>query len=1169
MTTPIYTEEQSKALAAGTGSIAVDAGAGCGKTFVLTERFLSHLDPQNEATVTASFDELVAITFTDAAAREMRNRIREKCRNRLLSAKGDRVGFWRTMLRSLDAARVSTIHSFASGLIRDHAIELGIDPAFSVLDPAEAAVLKSAAVDDALRQRLAPRDGAADEDLIATAAEFDLGGLRDRVKLLAAEAATPEFKRWLRAKPDDLVMAWRAFYVEKVSPRYAREFLQSPLVTELLDLMTTATPVKEGFVDWIIDFGNAIRAIPDTKDKDDALRALRPMLDFRVSGRGDLCGVKDWPDKESKARFIALLKAMRDILDKQRRAGDPESMRRAAELGIQLQHLADDAAKHYGKAKRERGVLDNDDLLVEAHRLLTDDKLEDARRRIAGRVRVLLVDEFQDTDPLQAELVQAILGDAKGGGADAEGRTLFFVGDFKQSIYRFRGAQPEVFEQMQAATPTGGRLTLSKNFRSQPAVLDFVNVMFSPIFGAKYLALKPSRPQVGPRPAVEMLWTLPEEDQKTPAQRIAEAATIAARIRQLIDEATPLIYDKQTEGARPATPGDFAILFRALSDVAAYEQALREAGLPYYLVGGHAFYAQQEVYDVLNLLRAVLSECDEIALAGVLRSPLFGLTDETLFWLAQNGGLSAGLFSAKLPSKLSDDDARKATHARDVFTALRRDKDRIGAAELLRRAFDATGYDATLVAEFLGERKLANLEKLHEQAREADASGSGLRGLTARLTEFIHSPPKEALAATTEGDADVVRLMTVHASKGLEFPIVVLPDLNRKTRGDTTMAVFDKQLGPLVKPISRPEDDDKKGPPIGLDFWKAAEKPLDDEERDRLFYVACTRAADRLILSSSYGAAVTKLEGPWMVRLSERFDLATGRLLDDQLFDGEGADALVEVVPLPPPASDAGEAKRRSLHEAIDAIDSGKVKAGAAAKAVAPVAISTDEIITFSVSRIGGQLKRDSAPAADDTDGVSKGVDPRRLGTLVHAIIERLDPAADNWDEPINRWADALAPQELRREIAKGAKEVKRLVKRFVTTPEWAAMRAAPRLEREVEFLLPWPMPDGSPTAVIRGYLDALYQDASGAWHLVDYKTNATAAAGVPILAEHYELQMAVYAHAIEAATGKRPASLTLIFLAAGVSHVVPWDDVAHAESIRTISEAIASARQSTADAEQ
>lgn len=1158
MTTPAYTEEQTRALSAGAGSIAVDAGAGCGKTFVLTERFLSHLDPDHAATATATFDELVAITFTDAAAREMRSRIREKCRDRLLDARGEQAGFWRKMLRSLDAARVSTIHSFASGLIRDHAIELGVDPAFAVLDPAEAAVLKSAAADDALRRRLAPHGGVADEDLIATAAEFDLGGLRDRVRLLAEHAASPEFKRWLKATPDDLVQAWRRFYVENVAPRYASEFLNNSLVSELLELLPQATPVKEGFIDWIIDVRDAIGRVSDAKDQDEALRELRPLLDFRSpTTRKDLCGVKDWPDKELKQRFTAVLKSLRDLLDKQRRAGDPESMRRAAELGLQLLHLAAAAAKEYDQAKRDRGVLDNDDLLVEAHRLLTDKSLADARRRIAGRVRVLLVDEFQDTDPLQAELVQAILGDG-GDGGDGD-RTLFFVGDFKQSIYRFRGAAPEVFQQMQAATPAAGRLTLSKNFRSQPAVLDFVNTLFAPVFGERYVPLTSSRPQVGPRPAVEMLWTAPEEDAPTPLQRVAEAATIAARIRQLIDEQTPLVYDKTTNEARPAAPGDFAILFRALSDVAPYEQALREAGLPYYLVGGHAFYAQQEVYDVLNLLRAVLSECDEIALAGVLRSPMFGLTDESLFWLAQRGSLAAGLFAAKPPRELSADAVRVVTHARDVITTLRRDKDRVGAAELLRRAWDATGYDATLVAEFLGERKLANLEKLHEQAREADASGSGLRGLTARLAEFINSPPKEALAATTEGSADVVRLMTVHASKGLEFPIVVLPDLNRKTRSDTASAVFDKRLGPLVKPTLRPEDDDKKGPPIGLDFWRAAEKPLEDEERDRLFYVACTRAADRLILSSSYGEATKKLEGPWLERLAERFDLATGKLLDD------GSQSLVEVTSPPPPAAGGDETQRRSLHEALEAIDAGKVKAPAPPKGVASITPDADEIATFSVSRLGGELRREAAPAPEE-EASAKGVDPRRLGTLVHAIVERLDPRADRWDEAIDRWADVLASQTLRREIARGANEAKRLAERFVATPEWAAMRAAPRLEREVEFLLPWPMPEGRP-AVIRGYLDALYQDADGAWRLVDYKTNATAAAGVSLLADHYALQMAVYAHAIEAATGERPASLTLVFLAPGVSHQVAWNDTAHAASAGTITAAITQARQAAAEA--
>ncbi|TWT96007.1 ATP-dependent helicase/nuclease subunit A [Botrimarina colliarenosi] len=1157
-----YTEEQDKALKATVPSIAVDAGAGCGKTFVLTERFLSHLDPSREEVATvADLDHLVAITFTDAAAREMRGRIRARCRERLLTADAADAPFWRTLLRKLDTARVSTIHSFASTLIRNHAIELGVDPAFTVLDPAAAAVLKSSAVDATLRARLAPRDGELDEDLIATAAEFDLNGLRNHIRALAESSKTPEFAKWRKATADDLIASWRQFYVTEVAPRYAREFLTNPLVEELLDLTASATPVKEGFADWIIDVRTALQQIPDADDQDDAIRQLRPYLNFRNPATGkDLCGVKDWPDKASKQQFTALLKSLREVLDKQRRPGNPESMRRAAELGLQVLHLAHDTAKRYDRLKRDRGVLDNDDLLTEAHRLLTDPALADARGRIAGQVRVLLVDEFQDTDPLQAELVRAIVAGTPSDAAPLDGlegeRTLFFVGDFKQSIYRFRGAVPQVFQDLRAAAPEAGRLTLSKNFRSQPAVLDFVNTLFEPLFVAGYAKLSANRPQVGPAPAVEMLWTPPPEEQGVSAQRSAEAATVAARIRQLIDEGAPLVYDKAADAARPVRQGDFTILLRALSDVAEYEQALREAGLEYYLVGGHAFYAQQEVYDVLNLLRTLLSESDEIALAGVLRSPMFGLPDNALFWLAQRGGLNAGLAAGSLPPELSADEKRIARHARDTLVRLRREKDRVGAAELLRQAWDATSYDATLLADFLGERKLANLEKLHEQARQSDATGTGVRGLTARLTEFVNTPPKEALAATTEGDADVVRLMTVHASKGLEFPVVVLPDLNRRTRSESAQAVFDPRLGPLVRPAPRRDDDKEKGPPIGLDFWRATEKPLDEEERDRLFYVACTRAADRLILSSCYDGEI-KLEGPWLKRLAERFDLTTGKLLDD-----EPAPPLVEVVPPPAAVAGRGETTRRQLHHALEAFDAGATPAAPVGDA-APIAILPEDLVTFSVSRLSGKLHRGASGETSEEPTAAKGVDPRRLGTLVHAVIERLDPAADSWESAIDRWSDALAPRELRRAAPEGAREAKRLVRRFIATPEWAAMRSAARLDRETEFLLRWP-PEASAAnpAMIRGYLDALYQDAAGGWHLVDYKTNSVDAKGVPALAKEYALQMAVYAHAIEAATGARPASLTLVFLAPGVSHAITWDDAARAASVGAISGAIADARQ-------
>lgn len=1140
-----YTDEQRAALTTRNAPVTVDAGAGCGKTFVLTERFLSHLDP--EWGDPAELDELVAITFTDAAAREMRGRIRAKCRERLQATSGEEAARWRALLRGLEGARVSTIHAFASRLIRDHAIELGIDPAYTVLDPAEAEVLKSACVDGAIRTRLAPREGRLDDDLIDAAAEFDVVGLRSRVRAMIDSADHADFARWGKATPDRLVKAWRSFYREQIAPRYAADLLADPLVRELHELIETATPVKPEFLERLRELGETLDTLADeSSDADAALKRLQPLLGYYVPGtKKPITTAKDWPNKESFDRYKAVRKELEAKLKKQRRAGDPESMRRSAELGLRLHRLTADAARRYREAKRERGVLDNDDLLVEAHRLLTAPDLADARSRVAGKVRVLLVDEFQDTDPLQAELVEAIA--AEGGGR------VFFVGDFKQSIYRFRGAAPDVFRRRREATPPEGRLTLSRNFRSTPAVLAFVNRLFGPVFGDDYAPLRAHREQPTGGPAVEFLWTPPpEDDANADALRHAEARVIAGRLRELCDAG--------------AQPGDFALLFRALSNVAIYEEALREAGLDYYLVGGHAFYAQQEVYDVLNLLRALLSECDEIALAGALRSPLFGLQDETLYLLARRGGLNVGLMRRSPPEEVDAVQQAAVEHAARTLRMLRREKDRVGAGELLRLAWDATGYDAALLAEFLGPRKQANLEKLHEQARRADASGSGLRGLVARLTEFINQPPKEALAATTAGDASVVRLMTVHASKGLEFPIVVLPDLNRKKQHDRTQATFDPRLGPLVKPPkdSGRRDDDA---PVGLDFWRAAEAPEEDAEIDRLFYVACTRAADRLILSSCWDAD-TPIQNRWMKRLTERFDLLSGKLLEPSEID----ELPLVSVPTPTTAPPAKQERRSgpTFAEALEAAASTTATGGRDPLAQS-VAIDPNDLVTFSVSRLSGKLRTFTrAGDREESSDRNAAIDPAQLGNLVHAILERLDLAnggkgADRAiDRKIGQLARSLAPQHLRRHANEAGDRAIEFVRGFVASETWSAMRDAERLDREVEFSLRWPHTEAP--ALLRGYLDCLYRDAGG-WRIVDYKTNAILPAAVPVEAERYALQMAVYAHAVEAATGERPASITLAFLAPGVAHRVAWDDAAHAASIPRITQAIADTRLAAAQA--
>ena len=246
--------------------------------------------------------------------------------------------------------------------------------------------------------------------------------------------------------------------------------------------------------------------------------------------------------------------------------------------------------------------------------------------------------------------------------------------------------------------------------------------------------------------------------------------------------------------SRAARPGDVTLLFRALTNVEYYEEALRDHGIDYYLVGGHAFYAQQEIFDIVNLLRAVASPCDEVAIAGVLRSPMFNIRDETLYFLAQHErGLSGGLWSmlessgyapgARCLADISTDELARVRFAAETLAELRSEKDRVPIAELMHKALERTGYDAMLLAEFLGERKLANLHKLIEQARQFDATGIfTLADFIVQLSQFVARQPDEPLAATQPESINAVRLMSIHQSKGLEFPVVVVLDLDRRHR---------------------------------------------------------------------------------------------------------------------------------------------------------------------------------------------------------------------------------------------------------------------------------------------------------------------------------------------------------------------------------------------------
>ncbi len=675
------TEQQQRAIAARGVSVALSAGAGCGKTFALTERFLASLEP-GASGGPARLDQLTAITFTERAAREMRDRIRKACTARLLEAPEEHVDHWLRLVRQLDAAQIGTIHSFCGSLLRAHAVEAGVDPRFQVLDQAQADTLLFERIDAELRQRLS----AGEEAVIELVVQFGLGPLGDMVRQLLARRQEIDWAKWRAETPAGLVGRWQAFWREVALPGVAARIARSPEAAEVLAVIARESPSH-----------------PVMRQRCDALRELLPSLaegketaaileaileNARVQGGG---GKKAWTSEENynalrdaAAKLRDAIKAVKPLL-----AFDPAAALPAAETALRLTAVAQGVADAYEARKRELAAMDFNDLLIRARDLLCGPHGADLRKRLAAQTRLLLVDEFQDTDPLQVELVKALLD-----GRHTDGK-LFFVGDFKQSIYRFRGADPDVFRQLRGEIPAAGQLPLSLNFRSQPAVLAFVNALFRGEF-ADYEPLRASRDQVGPVPAVEFLWAVAAEepvkedaelgdessagkgetvawsddDSKTERIRRREAEWIARRLRAIFDSGEKIVCEKGV--ARAVRPGDVALLFRAMTNVEYYEDAFRRAGIDYYVVGGRAFYAQQEIFDVVNLLRALANPSDEVSLVGALRSPFFSLLDETLYWLGRHpDGLSGGLLAERPPAELDAEQARRTRFAAETLCSLR------------------------------------------------------------------------------------------------------------------------------------------------------------------------------------------------------------------------------------------------------------------------------------------------------------------------------------------------------------------------------------------------------------------------------------------------------------------------------------------------------------------
>ena len=1041
MSAPPFTEQQQAAVSHRDGPLLLAANAGAGKTSVLVERFVrlateDGIDPAR----------ILAITFTDKAAGELRARLRARFQD---------LG-QRALAVASEGAWVSTIHGFCGRVLRQHAIAAGLDPRFRVLDESEARALRAEAFDTALAAFLA--DGRPDAlDLVA-------GYTPDRIARIVGET---------------------------------HDLLRSRGMTR--PALPAAAAVAEPDPAPLAAAAAAAAAFLATAGDGVSVSKARAAIERRAAFKPGNTGVlKQQPCADYLRELDAYTAAVRDIA--------------AAAAVTMIDELLGRFADAYAAGKRAASALDYDDLELLCRDLLTR---EPAIRDAYGeRFERIMVDEFQDTNPLQLDLLRLL----------DRGQT-FMVGDELQSIYGFRHADVEVFRaERRRLAAAGAALTLPENFRTDPEILSALNLAFAPIHGHDFVPLEHgrarSRPWSGPR--VELLLTAMDgwEDgavsgglPTATAWRHAEARLVAQRVRDLVD--------KGTFAAR-----DVAVLLRASTDIGVYERALEDQGLATLATGGRGFWARRQVLDLLAYLAALANPRDEQALFSLLACPLVGLSADGLARLATLApkGTRWELLERD-PRALIDGLPAAAAAALREFRAWFADERalalRLGLDELLDRAITQRGYDLHVLRLPGGRRRLANMHKLQRLAAAFEARrGRDVRGFIDHATAELEAESREPDAPVELGDADAVRLMTMHAAKGLEFPVVVLADLGRPANASTPDLMADER-GVGLRLLTL---DGCRANALDYERLKDERHVRERHEDERVHYVAMTRAEELLVVSGAVrlgswpalGPAApaiawvapalvpdvhARLEGPpdqevtstlngfaARVRLLRNTPADLGTILREAV---PGAGTAGEQLALDVPA--AGEPAAAAARPAAQ---NGSAPAGAAPPAVPPPPpprLSYSSLADYTACPYRYYLQRvlrlpdeDPGAAAAAAPEVA-GMDLLLRGTLVHELLETLDPSAPMTPAPEDvRALGAAHDTDLGDdEVA----DVQRLVQAFIDGPLLPRLAAARTLRREHTFA--FALGDaGTHAPLVTGIVDAIATDADGATLVLDYKTD-------------------------------------------------------------------------------
>ncbi|XQU73355.1 UvrD-helicase domain-containing protein [Cupriavidus sp. H18C2] len=846
-------EARRVAIAAHDRSLLVEAGAGSGKTAVMAGRIVMLLAKG------VAPKRIAAVTFTELAASELLIRVREFVAALLANPAQPPAEMVAALPNGLDLAQqanlaaanhvidemtCSTIHGFCQRLIKPYPVEADIDPGATLMDRDQGDLSFQEIADDWLRDALSR-----DDSLLA---ELALRDPDQTIALVHKVLGLLRHNRHATASRPKPLAATGALFLQ------ASESLAA-FLRECGDAAEAET------VEISACFGGMAAALAPLLDRDGPA-ALAALLFTRadealLTSSGSFAAFRKKGKWQAAAKLAGLSKPDAENLCDQAAAyyaaccvtWDDFSQQMASHVLAEMVALLGPVTERFRAYKRDAGLLDFDDLIHAARDLLRDH--EPVRQALAARYAHVLVDEFQDTDPLQSEIFWRLCGDPPAGADQSDWScyriregALFLVGDPKQAIYRFRGADVAAYVQARdafAAQDASSILAISTNFRSQAPILHYVNERFAALLSTEigqpgFTALHPFHAAVSDSPCVVALDVVPAgagSDQL----RDAEAEAVADLCARLIG--SHMLVDRKSGSPRACRPGDIALLAPTGSELWRYEEALERRGVPVATQAGKGLYRRQEIQDLIALTRVLADPADTLALGALLRGPLVGLSEETLLDIV--AALPRPDDAPEAIPRLSlGSDAQHIVdpHARDILQklqSLRRRANTTTPHDLLAQAVDVMRVRPLLMQRHRGqaERALANVDLYLNMA-----SAYAVRGLRALAIAMTEAWDDESRAPEGRPDAqeEAVALYTMHAAKGLEWPIVVPINTMTQTRAAESTLV-DRQSGCVYCPVFGLS-------PVGLDKARRAEQEEVGRERIRLWYVAATRARDLLVL---------------------------------------------------------------------------------------------------------------------------------------------------------------------------------------------------------------------------------------------------------------------------------------------------------------------------------